>query len=121
MDLLPQVQKTIASWQMLSSCEGLLVAVSGGPDSVALLHLLWRLARKMKLELAVVHLHHDLRGKQADADQEYVRKLAAELKLPFFTEKVDVASLAKNITSLLKKQGDLRATAFRPYCWEAEN
>ena len=112
MDLLPQVQKTIASWQMLSSCEGLLVAVSGGPDSVALLHLLWRLARKMKLELAVVHLHHDLRGKQADADQEYVRKLAAELKLPFFTEKVDVASLAKKHNLTVEEAGRLARYSF---------
>jgi len=95
MDLLPQVQRTITNWQMIKSREKLLVAVSGGPDSVALLDILWRLAQKLQLELVVVHLNHALRGGTADQDQKFVEELACKLSLPFFTEKVAVASMAQ--------------------------
>lgn len=71
------------------------MAVSGGPDSAALLHLLWRIGRERDLALYVVHLNHALRGSLADQDQNYVKELAQKLSLPFFTEKVAVASLAQ--------------------------
>jgi tRNA(Ile)-lysidine synthase len=107
LDLLAQVQRTIANWQMLEKGDRLLVAVSGGPDSVALLHLLWRLGRELNLSLYVVHLNHQLRGSAADGDQEYVRQLASSLSLPFFTENVDVASLAKQRRLTVEEAGRL--------------
>lgn len=71
------------------------VGVSGGADSVALLRALH--ARKAELGpvLHVAHLHHGLRGAEADADQEFVRELAAELGLPFHERRVETAREAE--------------------------
>ncbi len=105
MDLLPQVQKTIARWQLLAAGDSLLIAVSGGPDSVALLHLLWRLRHQFKLQLVVAHLNHGLRGDLADEDQTYVRQLAGQLGLPFFTETRDVAAIARESKLSVEEAG----------------
>ena len=59
------------------------VAVSGGSDSVALLHLLATLADGLKMELAVLHFHHGLRGAEADADEHFVADVAQTLGMPF--------------------------------------
>ena len=59
-----------------------LVAVSGGPDSVALLHLLVRLAPELGLDLGVAHFDHGLRGEDSRADAEFVADLARGLRLP---------------------------------------
>jgi tRNA(Ile)-lysidine synthase len=58
-----------------------LVALSGGRDSVALLHLLGQPSLHLSLEAA--HVHHDLRGAEADDDAEFCRRLAASLEIPF--------------------------------------
>jgi len=69
-----------------------LVGVSGGADSVALLHLLWESGAR---KLVVCHLHHGLRGRDATADQRFTARLAQQLGLPFETERVEVRKLAK--------------------------
>jgi tRNA(Ile)-lysidine synthase TilS/MesJ len=61
----------------------LAVGVSGGADSVALLRALHERSGPLGLVLHVAHLHHGLRGAEADGDLEFVRALAAELGLPF--------------------------------------
>jgi tRNA(Ile)-lysidine synthase len=73
----------------------LAVGVSGGADSVALLRALHERRSPMGLVLHVAHMHHGLRGDEADGDLEFVRALAAELELPFHAERVDVAAEAK--------------------------
>jgi len=75
----------------------LLVAVSGGADSVALLHLL--LARQQQLAdpclLVCGHVNHQLRGAESDADQHFVEDLAARYGLPILTQRVDVKGYAQ--------------------------
>ena len=71
------------------------VAVSGGSDSVALLRLLAELGSEMGLRLAVVHFNHQLRGADSDTDEGFVAALAAELGLPFFAGREDVAGVAR--------------------------
>lgn len=61
-----------------------LVAVSGGADSTALLLVLARLGPELGLDLAAAHLHHGLRGAEADGDLEFVRALCARLRVPLF-------------------------------------
>ncbi len=68
----------------------LLVAVSGGPDSVCLLHLLDRLKGALGITLHVAHLNHQLRGAAADADAQYVSDLARRLSIPTTIERRDV-------------------------------
>ena len=68
----------------------LLVAVSGGPDSVCLLHILLALRDKLGITLHVAHLNHQLRGAESDADAGYVTALARKLDLPATVERRDV-------------------------------
>jgi len=70
------------------------IGVSGGADSVALLRALHARAGELGLVLNVAHLHHGLRGEEADADLEFVRDLATQLELPFHHAQVDVAAEA---------------------------
>jgi tRNA(Ile)-lysidine synthase len=71
------------------------VGVSGGADSVALLRALYERKAELGLVLHVAHLHHGLRGAEADADLEFVRALAAGLGLPFHEGRVETAREAQ--------------------------
>src|SRR5688572_31854343 len=75
----------------------ILVAVSGGADSTALLMLLRRLARTMRLELHVAYFDHGLRGRNvAKQEEAYVRKLCEALPVPLTTGSADVRETAKS-------------------------
>lgn len=78
---------------MLKTGDRVLVAVSGGPDSVALLHLLVRIAPERRLGLGVAHLHHGLRGAEADRDAAFVADMASSLDLAVHVERRDVHSV----------------------------
>ncbi len=71
------------------------VAVSGGADSVALLRTLAEAAPEIGLPLSVAHLHHGLRGAEADADAEFVAELAGRLGLPLHARRVDTPAAAQ--------------------------
>lgn len=66
-----------------------LVACSGGPDSLALLHVLHELSRPFRLSLVVAHLDHGVRGRAARADARFVEREAEKLGLPFVTDRID--------------------------------
>ena len=72
----------------------LAIALSGGADSVALLQILAERSRELGLVLHAAHLHHGLRGAEADGDLEFCRELAARLGLPFHEARVDTVSEA---------------------------
>ncbi len=74
----------------------LAVGVSGGADSVALLRALEQRSGELGLVLSAVHLHHGLRGTEADADQEFVQALAGDLGLPIHASQVDTQAEATN-------------------------
>jgi tRNA(Ile)-lysidine synthase len=93
--LLDQVRQTIEQNKLLSPGETVVVGVSGGPDSLCLLHLLCRLRADFSLSLHVAHLHHGLRGADADADARFVRDLAADWGLPCTVERIAVPALAE--------------------------
>jgi tRNA(Ile)-lysidine synthase len=73
----------------------LAVGLSGGADSVALLRALAERSAELGLVLHAAHLHHGLRGEEADADQAFAAALAAELSLPFHTSRVNTRELAQ--------------------------
>ncbi len=75
---------------LVAGTERLVVAVSGGPDSVCLLHVLCGLAQELGLTLHAAHLNHRLRGAEADADAAYVAELAGNLGVPVTIEARDV-------------------------------
>jgi tRNA(Ile)-lysidine synthase len=72
-----------------------LAAVSGGPDSVALLHLLAGWRQELALELGVAHFDHQLRGRESAEDAAFVADLAEKLVLPFHLSRGDVKDLAR--------------------------
>lgn len=74
----------------LKKGDKVLVAVSGGPDSVALLYALLEIKDQFDLNLSVAHLNHRLRGKESDEDQKFVKNLARKLNLKFFSKSIDV-------------------------------
>ncbi len=75
--------------------DGVLLAVSGGADSVCLLFLLHELRDELGIRLAAFHLNHGLRGAEADGDEAYVRELCASLSVPFESAHEDVEAFAK--------------------------
>ena len=74
--ILRTVRETIARHRMFAPGDSVLVAVSGGPDSVALIHILNTISRDYSLRLAVAHLNHCLRERESDRDAEFVAALA---------------------------------------------
>jgi tRNA(Ile)-lysidine synthase len=70
----------------------ILVAVSGGVDSM----VLWHLMDQSKYLYGVAHVNFSLRDKESDADEELIKRIAADREIPFFSKKVDTKSYAKN-------------------------
>jgi tRNA(Ile)-lysidine synthase len=91
--------------EMLRAGERVSAGVSGGADSVALLMLLLELRDKLGIVVNVAHLNHKLRGRASDADEKFVRKLAATHGLEFYSENVDVATRAKREKANLEDAG----------------
>jgi tRNA(Ile)-lysidine synthase len=92
----------------------LAVGLSGGADSVALLRALAERSGSLGLVLHAAHLHHGLRGAEADGDLEFARSLAAELGLPFHELRVDTAAEAeKNGETIEEAARRLRYGWFR--------
>lgn len=79
------MSQIITRYSMLGPGDRAGVAVSGGADSVVLLHVFHRLASTLALKLAVLHVNHGLRGAESDADETFVRELAGSLGLPFLS------------------------------------
>ncbi len=80
---------------MIQPEETVLVALSGGPDSCALLHALCRLRKRLSCRVVAAHVHHGLRGKDADADAEHAAALAEALHVSFHLSRVDVRAHAR--------------------------
>ena len=94
-DVLRQVRQTIGTHDMLARGTQLVVGVSGGPDSLCLLHVLVRLRHPLGLGLHVGHLNHGARGAAADADAGFVEMVAADWNLPATVEKLDVVAFGR--------------------------
>ena len=80
--------------KLFSRGQKILVAVSGGADSMVLLHVLHSLAKTNRWKISVAHFNHRLRGRASDADEQLVRQTAAKLRLKFFAGGADVKTAA---------------------------
>jgi tRNA(Ile)-lysidine synthase len=94
-ELLKQTKETIEKHFMLSGEERVLVALSGGPDSVCLLHVLKNLKDEFRLDLHALYVDHGLRPDEAPGEIEFCEKLCKKLDLPFITKSIDVKSYAQ--------------------------
>ena len=95
--MLDRIAQTIARYRMFEPGQQVGVAVSGGADSVCLLHVLLELAPRWDLRLSVLHLDHGLRGEESRQDAEFVRGLADRLGLPLSLRETAVAQSPDNL------------------------
>lgn len=89
------VHKAIAEYNMLASGDRVIVALSGGADSVSLLNILVELRKTLSLTVYAAHLNHNLRGAEADRDENFCKILCENYNVELFTKSVDINSLAK--------------------------
>ncbi|MFC1977544.1 tRNA lysidine(34) synthetase TilS [Chloroflexota bacterium] len=107
----PRVLHFIREHHLVSGQHQLLVAVSGGQDSVCLLDILVKLQKELSIELHVAHLNHELRGVDSEADAQYVSDLAHQLGIPSTIERRDVkAYQARQRISLEEAAREVRYT-----------
>jgi tRNA(Ile)-lysidine synthase len=90
-----RVLRYIRAQQLIRAGERVAVAVSGGADSVALLRLLLELRAELGVVLSVLHLNHQLRGTESDADEAFVADMAKRYGLELFSRSVDVRGYAE--------------------------
>jgi tRNA(Ile)-lysidine synthase len=91
-----KIRQTVERFSMLQPADRVVVAVSGGADSVCLLHCLVELAPEYNLELLAAHFNHQLRGGESDEDQRFVEDLCARLGVELKTGTAPVREIAKN-------------------------
>ena len=108
-NLVKQIQNIIFQQELFERGAKIVVGVSGGPDSACLLDILAKLKPKYDLELIIAHVNYGLRGKDSEADEKFVRKLAAEYGLGIFVLKLVLkphpSRLNRDTFSLTKEKG----------------
>ncbi|OPJ61068.1 tRNA lysidine(34) synthetase TilS [Clostridium oryzae] len=93
--MINKVKKFVDKHDMIQSGDKIIVALSGGPDSICLMHILNGLKKQFNLTLYAAHVNHCLRGKEADEDEEYVKNFCRKIGVDIFTKRVDVNAIAK--------------------------
>jgi len=112
--MLERLVRTITRYSMFQPGQRVGVAVSGGADSVCLLHALCELRPRWDLRLTVLHLDHQLRGEESRRDAVFVRDLAAALDLRFELRETDVQALCRETGDNLEQAArDARLAFFR--------
>jgi len=116
--LITAVADAIVHEKMLQHGDRVLVGVSGGADSVTLLHILLHLSAGMALGIGVAHLNHALRGKESDCDAAFVESFARQLGVPCFSTLQDVGLQRQKQGGSLEEAG--RRARYRFYAQTAK-
>ena len=93
--MLKRVQAFIERHELLKENSTIVIGVSGGPDSLALLHVLWSIHHPKNLKLIVAHVDHMFRGKQSEKDLLYVDKYCQSLGVVFEAKQINVRNYQK--------------------------
>ncbi|OHB74532.1 MAG: tRNA lysidine(34) synthetase TilS [Planctomycetes bacterium RBG_16_59_8] len=120
MNIVKKVLLTVQGYDLIRQGETVIVGVSGGADSVALLHLLSEINEQQEQgwKLVVAHLNHGIRGAEADGDETFVRDLAGELGLTFISRKVDVRQVREKEKLTIESAGRKERYRFLNECAE---
>ncbi|HPT69821.1 MAG TPA: tRNA lysidine(34) synthetase TilS [Syntrophomonas sp.] len=102
--MIEAIKAYIAVQGLIRPGDKIIVAVSGGPDSMALLHILWELSLESSFSLVVAHINHGLRP-QAGQEQEFVEEHCQRLEIPCYTKTIDVRELARQTKTSLEDAG----------------
>jgi tRNA(Ile)-lysidine synthase len=93
--MLDKVRKYIDAWNMLSRGDRVVVGISGGPDSVVLLHVLMELREPLGIVVFGAHVNHGLRGEAAKGDSDFAEGLCREWGIPFFLKEANIPALSR--------------------------
>ena len=91
-----QVLDTIKKYNLIENGDSIVIGVSGGPDSICLLHILNKLKNQIGFNIYVAHINHMIR-KEADEETEYVKKFCENLGIDCFIKRIDVVKIANNL------------------------
>ncbi|MFA7227695.1 MAG: ATP-binding protein, partial [Melioribacteraceae bacterium] len=90
-----KVIKFIEQNDLISNGDKILVAFSGGPDSIFALNFLHKFGRKYKIDITAVHFNHGLRGNESDADERFAKEFCGKIGVSFISKKLNVTAFAK--------------------------
>ena len=102
--LIEQVVNTIKKYNLIQDGDGVVIGVSGGPDSICLLHILNEIKNKLNFKIYVAHLNHLIR-KEADEETEYVEKFCKNLGIDCYIKRIDVVKIANNLKRGIEETG----------------
>ena len=100
-----KVLKFIEANELIAAGDKILVALSGGPDSVFLLLFLLKYKKKLKIEIGAFHLNHKLRGKQAAEDEKFCKIFCGKNKIEFFSTKKNIKLISKKMKTSVEEAG----------------
>lgn len=107
-----KTKKTLARFSMIEEGATVLLCVSGGMDSMAMLDVFSSLKGELKIKLVVCHLNHNLRGAEAARDQGFVEKAAKDRGLGFYTKTLNEGELKEGGGSLQERAREARYVFF---------
>lgn len=99
-----KVLKTIQKYKLIESGDKIIIAVSGGPDSMCLLDVLRKLKEKLKIEIVVAHVNHNIR-EEADSETLYIKEYCENHNIKIYIKKENVIELAKKDKIGLEEEG----------------
>ncbi len=94
-NLKEKVLSAINEYNLIEENETILVGVSGGPDSMALLYVLMEIRSSLNFNLIIAHVNHGVRGEDARADQLFVEEISKNLNIPYYTKNVNMIEYGK--------------------------
>lgn len=103
--MIKRIKNTIEKYNMLKEGDSIIVGVSGGPDSVCLLHSLWTIKDEYKIKLIGVHINHMLRGEAADEDEYYVKQLCEKYDIPYHFFRVNIKEMSQSLNLTEEEAG----------------
>ncbi len=108
-----QVLQTIKKYDLINYGDGIVVGVSGGYDSVCLLHILYSISEEFRLRLYPVHINHMLRGEEALRDEKFVEAFCSSIGLEALVKRINIAEIARAGKISLEEAGrDARYVEF---------
>ncbi len=116
-----QFKKFLIDNELVLKDEKILLGISGGADSMSMLHLFLLFRDEFKNEIAVAHLNHGIRGKEADEDEEYVRIFCRNNLIPFMSKKVNLYDIVKETKMTIEEAGRVLRYSFFDECLKKLN
>lgn len=100
MDFLEKVASACADYKMIEEGNAVVIALSGGADSVSLLHAMKQLSGRLGFEVSACHINHHIRGEESDRDMRFCEELCRRLGIPLVIREADVPALQQKHESL---------------------